>query len=316
MIDQNNFRLNDMNKRAGGQQSLLNSKRTKERDNQGDYKNQRDIGTRTPEASMNLFSTPNNVNFNSENKNLQQVGTQQKYSSKSLKYVASSQETGAIEKLIQDAFNNTHIYSQSKQPSKPQSHLSAASKTAKSKLIVSPYISLKLNNNSKEVIDAKVILKVIGGSLIAFGFGFSLAHYETKEFQSLFVPMLKHKEKIATAAIILASVLVVAYIAHYINNQIASSKKSKESAEIFYRQLIGYCKRKYSENLQCHLEEDEIIRIIAEENNSTLEDVRAKVYIPYLKHMLESNVHMEAKELVHEGDIKLYWIYEPNINSS
>lgn len=315
MIDQNNFRFSDKNKQAAGQQSLLNSKRTKEREYAGDYRNSREVGTRTPEANMNMFNTPHNVNLNSESKP-QQIRTQQKYSSKSLKYVVPSQEAGGIEKIIQDAFNNTHIYSQSKQPSKPQSHISINSKTGKSKLIVSPYINLKLCNPSQEVIDAKVILKIIGGSLIAFGFGFSLAHYETKEFQSLFAPLIKNKDKIVGVALIMASILIVAYIVHYTHERISSSLKSKEIAETFYRQLLGYCKKKYSENLQCHLEEEEIIRLIAEDNNSTSEDMKANVYIPHLKHMLESNVHLQSKQLVHEGDIKVYWIYEPNLNFS
>lgn len=297
MKDQIKVGLSEQSNR--GKDTLLGNKRNAEQDNSASYKYLKDSSVTTPEMSfnrLNVTKTPQHLNLSSENKPKLMTGPLQKYSSKSLKNANAIQNFG-------DGPLNCQIYSNH---SIPPSHISVLSRTGQSKLLVSPYI-IRQNPPTDDHIDVNVILKVIGGSLIAFGFVLTLNSFDIKELEQ-FITVNKHR--ILLGLIATASLAFIILTINFIESRLELRKKSKEMAKVLYKQLIDFYEQRHSRKLNCKLEEDSLIQYLAKLNHIAHNDIKVHIYFPFLKQMLELNPNFTITQYNTQGQLKTYWNYE------
>lgn len=273
----------------------------------------------------NVFKQPtpvmkfsNNKSFtNTNNKQLTAASrlSDKNVSSKSLKGFTNITNT-----VINDAFNNANIdfketLSQSGvRPYRANSNLSASristnQRKQKALATLLPQFSLAKENGE---LDFPLIMRLLGGSLTVYGFAYYFFKFgnETSFNLENIINFTNENSEIilqGTSVVLVAALIILVYF--YFKNRSEYKDCCENLAKICYEDTINYFEEKEMENSQHHICEDSLITQLSKTFDLSEEKFKKNVYVPYLKKILLADERFVLKDLVEDGEIKAFYIY-------
>lgn len=198
---------------------------------------------------------------------------------------------------LHNAFNNAKI-----------SGVKSFNTLKSSSKIYSNNVSPFKNDSS---INYDLILKIISGGLCLSSFVFVLYKYNS-ELINLFLKVkdiVIENQNDFLAGILFISTAVFSFIIYkYLKHRQEYISLCKELANACNNDIIKELCDSHSKN-KSFIEEDVIISKYSSMFKMTESVYMNDVYKPYLKILLENNQSMTRRDLVENGEIKIFWVY-------
>lgn len=184
--------------------------------------------------------------------------------------------------------------------------------------ILSSSLDVVSKNQSKIGIDNhsynKLGYKILGASLILISIGSFIIRKYRREVRKLkdkiLVSAYNNKRVFISCLFFVGIMLVVVLILLNNSSQKRYNSLCQEIAKSTYKSMIHYFEKEIEEHQVYHLEEDKLISILSNVLGVGSKTVVDDIYNPYLRLMLQGNRNLTQKELVYEGEIKIFWVYD------
>lgn len=237
-------------------------------------------------------------------------------SSKSIK-----QQLNLTNTVIKDPFNKNNIclkeneHSGVKPFSKTTSKISVISKNRIGKVKTSSFPILRKFKKANEEMDYKLLFSVIGGSLSVYAFIFYLQKYCSKEnncFEFLMKLTNNNIDTILKSSSILLFAVFIVLVYFYFKNKSEYSEYCKNLAKKCYEDTLTYfqLKEKGSSTLTHHISENTLINELSKTFSFSVQKFTEDVYNPFLREMLDKDTRFKIRELVEDGEIKAFYVFE------
>ena len=172
--------------------------------------------------------------------------------------------------------------------------------------------SNKVNPFKNEAtINYELILKIVSGGISLASLALILYKYNNEIIDlSLNVKnSIIENQNDFLAGILFITTAVFSFIIYkYLKQRQEYISLCKELANISNNDIIKELSDSYS-NTQSFIEEDIIISKYSKMFKMTETSYMNDVYKPYLKNILENNPSMNRRDLVENGEIKIFWVY-------
>lgn len=273
----------------------------------------------------NVFKQPtpvvkysNNKSFSTNNKQMtanSRVTDHRHVSSKSLKGYTNITNT-----VINDAFNNANIdfkdaLSQSGvRPYRANSHISTSRISANIKAQkkfshLLPQFTLAKENGD---LDYPLIMRLIGGSLTTYALAYYFYKYKNEScfnLNNIITFSSNNSDVLLQGASVILFALLLTLIYVYYKQRAEYKEHCEALAKICYEDTITYFEEKEMENSQHHICEDSLIIQLSKTFNYSESKFIKDIYLPYLKNTLAADPRFVLKDLVEDGEIKAFYIY-------
>ena len=156
-----------------------------------------------------------------------------------------------------------------------------------------------------------MILKIVSGGISLASLALILYKYNNEIIDlSLNVKnSIIENQNDFLAGILFITTAVFSFIIYkYLKQRQEYISLCKELANISNNDIIKELSDSYS-NTQSFIEEDIIISKYSKMFKMTETSYMNDVYKPYLKNILENNPSMNRRDLVENGEIKIFWVY-------
>lgn len=238
-------------------------------------------------------------------------------------------------KLVNDAFNNVKIadYTSGVKPfsrsrSRTPSVLSGNAQARLNQRFSNNNLTtnnLNLNNNFSQSslngfnnlnIDINLLLQVASGTVIVYGLVYYLYKFQNTPngIEQVFAHTLAYvddnKKEVLSAMGIIAGLVFIWAVYRYLKTIKEYDDMCCNIALLANTDTVEYLKNLIEIKNQSFVEESLLISYLSEKYFMNEADFTKHVYRNYLKKLLEQNEMLCRKDLIENGDIKLYWIYD------
>ncbi|MFO0515263.1 MAG: hypothetical protein ACK5YA_00250 [bacterium] len=311
----NSFPNNNINKQ-NNDRVFLSGKR----ENQNKISNKYEVNYTEVSGKYSNINLQDRDKFTgrSESRQMTERGQTKHVSSKSIKGI-----TNLTNSAINDALNNTRIDLRENSTSGIQpfartpSKISIVSKNTVRKIKSPGFPVLSKFKNTDGEIDYKLLLSVIGGSLSVYAFIYYAQKNCNKEANHL-TTLIELAESNQEVILKFGSIVVFAALTYliylYIKTKSEYNDYCSNLANICYRNTVSYFELKENDHAQHHITESSFINDLARNYSYSTKKFIEDVYTPYLKAMILEDSRFKLRDLVDEGEIKAFLIYEANEN--
>lgn len=220
---------------------------------------------------------------------------------KNLKEESVARTSGRVER-VNNAFNNAKITTvQSFIKSKTNSHISIHS-INKQKQKVSAF--------NLSTIDYLEVCKIASGSLAIFGLVYYLNKCDISNIKdSISVFYSSHQKEVIYGIAATAVVIFCYSLFEFIQHRNQYKKLCIDISHLAYEDIINFFSDKKSNTQQSFLEEGAMIDILSEKYGYETEKFINDIYVPHLKLLFQANPFLTKRDLVEDGEIKVFWVF-------
>jgi len=212
---------------------------------------------------------------------------------------------------VNNAFNNAKITTvQSFIKSKTNSYISTNSNN-RQKHKITPAFNLS-------AVDYVEICKVTSGSFAIFALIYYLNKCDINNIRDSFTAFYSSNQDKIIYGIAATAIVVFCYsLFEYIRKKGQYEKLCMDISQLAYEDIMAFFSEKKSDSRQSFLEEGAMIGILSEKYGYEQEKFINDIYKPHLKILFQNNSLLMRRDLVEDGEIKVFWVYsDENIDDN